>query len=189
MTQVDTTLQVVDDGTGESRPLRVSDLAVQGLSVRSGARPPTLADGAPGEFWVDTTDPADRVMYGPKAGTATTGNPTAWGTGLPLKGADGAAGAGGTSRTVTAQTTLVPADDVVVFDATGAAIAQALPDATTFSTRLTLTVASTAANAVTLVPATLVDGSSAAILLGPLLSGAPYQSVDLIPVGANWRIS
>jgi hypothetical protein len=61
------------DDNGTNRPLRVSDLAVQGKSVRHGAGPPTDSSGTFDEFYIDTDAWA---IYGPKTdagwGTATS---------------------------------------------------------------------------------------------------------------------
>jgi len=50
-----------------------------GNGVRHGGGPPDAALGADGDFYVDNTNPAALVIYGPKAGGA-------WGAGVPLGG-------------------------------------------------------------------------------------------------------
>jgi hypothetical protein len=61
MPSVDANLTIDDNGT--ARPLRVSDLAIQGKSVRHGAGAPTDASGTFDEFYIDT---AAWAIYGPK---------------------------------------------------------------------------------------------------------------------------
>lgn len=112
----------------------------------------------------------------------------------------GSGGGGGatpaTLRTVTAATTIVSGDagNVVEIDATGGAIGQPLPDATTYTGRFTLVATTTGANLVTLTTTggqrIIVPGSAAAstLTLGTPAGGGTFQSVDLIPDGANWRV-
>lgn len=84
MTEIDANL-VVEDTDGTSRPLRVTDLAVQGRSIRHGSGPPTDGDWTYGEFYIDEASP-EWLIYGPKT---DGGEPY---TGRPLRGPQGADG-------------------------------------------------------------------------------------------------
>lgn len=165
--------------------------------TNSGQRPSTTTG-----YWRVTQ--SSSVVRGNVAGsgggaepTDTTQVPHPDGSGGWAWGAGGGGGGGAaTLRTITAATTIVSGDagNVIELDATSAAFSQALPDATTYAGRVTLVATTTGTNVVTLTTTggqTIDPPGVAAVstlALGTQASGSPYQAVDLIPDGANWRI-
>lgn len=99
MPTVDANLTIDDNGT--QRPMRVTDLAVQGKSIRNGAGPPTDGSGTFDEFYVDTTAWA---IYGPKTDAG-------WGAGVSLVGPSGASTIAGITGLQAALNALQPTSE------------------------------------------------------------------------------
>lgn len=136
-----------------------------GKTVLNGSGAPS--GGNNGDFYLNT---ATTTLYGPKAAGA-------WPAGVPL------IGTGHTSATKTGNYTLTTSNEVILADATGAAITLTLPTAVgntnmyvakkTDSTINPVTVATTSAQT--------IDGAAQVIIF----NGG--DSVRVVSDGANWR--
>lgn len=103
---------------------------------------------------------------------------------------DTAIAAGAAIQTITTSGTLTTAARGVLADATGGGMFVTLPDAAAYSARLRVTATHSNANIVGLVPAAGQDIDGATIvILGPQISGAQWESVDLVSTGSAWRIA